>query len=80
MAVVGRELEVIDSRLSDFDGKQAIRLLQIGVLCIQEDAHNRPSMRAVVHMMEGEKEVPERVFRERVFNLPRPRDSILIRG
>jgi hypothetical protein len=61
MAVVGRELEVIDSRLSgddDFDGKQAIRLLQIGFLCIQEDAHNRPSMRAVVQMMEGEKEVP----------------------
>ena len=62
MAVVGRELEVIDSRLlgdDNFDGKQAIRLLQIGFLCIQEDAHNRPSMRAVVQMMEGEKEVPE---------------------
>jgi serine/threonine protein kinase len=62
MAVVGRELEVIDSRLSgddDFDGKQAIRLLQIGFLCIQEDAHSRPSMRAVVQMLEGEKEVPD---------------------
>jgi hypothetical protein len=62
MPVVGRELEVIDSKLSgddDFEGKQAIRLLHISFLCIQDDAHCRPSMRAVVQMLEGEKEVPD---------------------
>lgn len=61
-AVVGRETEVIDSRLAgdyDFDRKQAIRVLKIGFLCIQEDAHCRPSMRTVVQMLEGQKEVPD---------------------
>jgi hypothetical protein len=62
MAAVGREAEVIDSRLAgdyDFDRKQASRVLKIGFLCIQEDAHCRPSMRAVVQMLEGEKGVPD---------------------
>lgn len=55
MAVVGRETEVIDSRLAgdnDFDKEQAIRVMKIGFLCIQEDAYCRPSMRAVVQMLE----------------------------
>lgn len=62
MAVLGRETEVIDSRLagdSDFDREQAIRLLKVGFLCIQEDAQCRPSMPAVVQMLEGEKAVPD---------------------
>jgi hypothetical protein len=62
MAVVGKESEVIDLRLAgdaDFDRNEAIRVLKIGFLCIQEDAHSRPSMREVVQMLEGEKEVPD---------------------
>jgi len=61
MAVVGKESKVIDFRLAgadDFDRNEAIRVLKIGFLCIQEDAHSRPSMREVVQMLEGEKEVP----------------------
>lgn len=62
MAVVGKESEVIDLRLAgdeDFDRNEAIRVLKIGFLCIQEDAHCRPSMREVVQMLEGEKDVPD---------------------
>eukprot|EP01018_Ginkgo_biloba_P039177 Gb_38843 [translate_table: standard] len=60
MAVAGKVSEVIDPQLEDdIQRKEAMRVLKIGFLCIQENANCRPSMGTVVQMLEGERGVPD---------------------
>eukprot|EP01018_Ginkgo_biloba_P039178 Gb_38844 [translate_table: standard] len=60
MAAAGTVSEVIDPQLEDdIQRKEAMRVLKIGFLCIQENANRRPSMGTVVQMLEGEREVPD---------------------
>ncbi|XP_023542183.1 G-type lectin S-receptor-like serine/threonine-protein kinase At4g27290 [Cucurbita pepo subsp. pepo] len=60
----GRSLELIDVILEDqFDEHEALRYINIGLLCVQRRPEDRPIMSAVVSMLENENlrlMVPER--------------------
>ncbi|CAN1839575.1 G-type lectin S-receptor-like serine/threonine-protein kinase RKS1 [Linum perenne] len=47
----GRVTEVVDSSLSLEDLNEALRCIQIGLLCVEENAADRPDMLAVVLML-----------------------------
>ncbi|CAL1397647.1 unnamed protein product [Linum trigynum] len=49
-----RVSEVVDSSLSLRDSNEAVRCLQIGLLCVEETAAHRPDMQAVVLMLSSE--------------------------
>ncbi|KAJ6893335.1 hypothetical protein NC652_027384 [Populus alba x Populus x berolinensis] len=38
--------------------REALKCIQIGLLCVQEDAADRPSMLAVLFMLSNETEIP----------------------
>ncbi|CAL5200793.1 unnamed protein product [Lathyrus oleraceus] len=57
-----KALEVIDEPLSDsivVAEAEILRCIQIGLLCVQERADDRPTMSAVILMLNGEKTLPE---------------------
>lgn len=56
-----RELvALVDESLNgDFDAEEACRVLNIGLLCTQDDPNLRPSMSTVVKMLTGLKNVDE---------------------
>ncbi|CAN0854316.1 G-type lectin S-receptor-like serine/threonine-protein kinase RKS1 [Linum grandiflorum] len=47
----GRVMEVIDSSLSRDDSDEALRCIKIGLLCVEENAADRPDMQTVVLML-----------------------------
>ncbi|KAK1280227.1 Cysteine-rich receptor-like protein kinase 8 [Acorus gramineus] len=47
----GRVLELIDQSLGDYSSSEAMRCVHIGLLCVQEDAADRPTMSSVVLML-----------------------------
>ncbi|KAK1304472.1 Cysteine-rich receptor-like protein kinase 8 [Acorus calamus] len=47
----GRVLELIDQSLGDYSSSEAMRCMHIGLLCVQEDAADRPTMSSVVLML-----------------------------
>jgi hypothetical protein len=54
-------LELIDESLGDsivVAEPEILRCIQIGLLCVQERADDRPDMSAVVLMLNGEKALP----------------------
>ncbi|XP_010244450.1 PREDICTED: probable LRR receptor-like serine/threonine-protein kinase At1g56140 isoform X3 [Nelumbo nucifera] len=51
------ELELIDPKLSEFDEKEACRLIRLALLCTQVSPALRPSMSRVVAMLLGDVEV-----------------------
>ncbi|KAG8639744.1 hypothetical protein MANES_14G165618v8 [Manihot esculenta] len=54
-----RPLEIIDSSLKDsYPPHEVLRCIQIGLLCVQEDALDRPTMSAVVVMLNSEITLP----------------------
>ena len=44
-------MEIVDSSLGDQYANEVSRCIQIGLLCVQEHATNRPTMSAVVFML-----------------------------
>ncbi|KAF2305036.1 hypothetical protein GH714_001240 [Hevea brasiliensis] len=55
----GRTLEMVDSSLVEsYKPDEVFRCIQIGLLCVQEDAVDRPTMSAVVLMLNSEKTPP----------------------
>ncbi|PON41049.1 Cysteine rich receptor like kinase [Parasponia andersonii] len=51
----GQVLELVDSLAVDsYDQDECLRYLQVGLLCVQEDAYDRPTMSSVVVMLKGE--------------------------
>ncbi|XP_031120723.1 probable LRR receptor-like serine/threonine-protein kinase At1g07650 [Ipomoea triloba] len=56
----GNLMELIDSRLgSDFDKEQALRMLEVALLCTNHSPALRPSMSTVVSMLEGNGDILE---------------------
>ena len=54
-----KPLEIVDPSLTElYDPREAWKCIQIGLLCVQEDATDRPSMLAVVFMLSSETEIP----------------------
>ncbi|PQP92264.1 cysteine-rich receptor-like protein kinase 10 isoform X1 [Prunus yedoensis var. nudiflora] len=50
-----KELELMDPLLKDScSPNEFLRYLHIGLLCVQEDANNRPTMSSIVRMLNGE--------------------------
>ncbi|KAL4200191.1 hypothetical protein AMTRI_Chr03g148490 [Amborella trichopoda] len=64
-AMEGRHEELVDPKLRLHVGdnilhvREAVRVLKVGLWCIQEDPKDRPSMVEVVKMIQGEWHVPE---------------------
>ncbi|PRQ49645.1 putative protein kinase RLK-Pelle-DLSV family [Rosa chinensis] len=52
-----REVELVDSRLSEFNEEEARRITKIGLLCTQTSPMQRPPMSRVVGMLSGDIEV-----------------------
>ncbi|XP_060675529.1 cysteine-rich receptor-like protein kinase 10 [Ziziphus jujuba] len=51
----GKRLELMDPLLKDScAANEFMRYVHIGLLCVQEDAYNRPTMSSVVHMLKSE--------------------------
>lgn len=56
----GRFLDVVDPKLKgEFDEKEVVMVLKLGLMCSNNAQLARPSMRRVVRYLEGEVEVPE---------------------
>uniref|UniRef100_A0A6N2KE30 S-locus receptor kinase C-terminal domain-containing protein n=1 Tax=Salix viminalis TaxID=40686 RepID=A0A6N2KE30_SALVM len=54
-----KALEIVDPSLKElYHPREALKCIQIGLLCVQEDATDRPSMLAVVFMLSSETEIP----------------------
>jgi len=52
-------LDIIDSSINDsYVSDQVLRCIQIGLLCVQEDVMDRPTMLAVLHMLSSEATLP----------------------
>ncbi|KAG5234856.1 G-type lectin S-receptor serine/threonine-protein kinase [Salix suchowensis] len=52
-------LEIVDPSLNElYSPREALKCIRIGLLCVQEDAMDRPSMMAVVFMLSSETEIP----------------------
>ncbi|XP_059458047.1 L-type lectin-domain containing receptor kinase S.4-like [Corylus avellana] len=59
---VGAVLDVVDARMEGkFDEAEAVLVLKLGLICSNDDADVRPSMRMVVRYLEGELELREEV-------------------
>ncbi|XP_057986351.1 cysteine-rich receptor-like protein kinase 44 isoform X1 [Hevea brasiliensis] len=51
----GRALEIVDSSLEEsYNPQEVLRCIQIGLICVQENAVDRPTMSAVVLMLSSE--------------------------
>ena len=48
-------LDIVDVVLESYDIDEVLRCLQIGLLCLEEDATDRPTMSEVVLMLSGER-------------------------
>ncbi|CAB4306297.1 unnamed protein product [Prunus armeniaca] len=53
-----RALEIVDSSLQSYHSDEVLRCIQVGLLCVQEDSEDRPTMSAVVFMLSGEASLP----------------------
>ncbi|XP_024198025.1 probable leucine-rich repeat receptor-like serine/threonine-protein kinase At3g14840 [Rosa chinensis] len=59
----GNLMELVDPRLgSDFSEKEAIRMVKVALLCTNPAPALRPTMSAVVSMLEGRSVVPELIM------------------
>ncbi|KAL3726426.1 hypothetical protein ACJRO7_031339 [Eucalyptus globulus] len=56
----GRALDLLDAAVADsFSPSEAIRSIQVGLLCVQDHAVDRPNMSQVVLMLSGESDLPQ---------------------
>ncbi|KAG5234838.1 G-type lectin S-receptor serine/threonine-protein kinase [Salix suchowensis] len=54
-----KALEIVDPSLKELDHpREALKCIRIGLLCVEEDPMNRPSMLAVVFMLSSETDIP----------------------
>ncbi|PRQ20067.1 putative protein kinase RLK-Pelle-DLSV family [Rosa chinensis] len=49
-----RALEIMDSSLELYQPDEVLRCIQVGLLCVQEDSKDRPTMSDAVFMLSGE--------------------------
>lgn len=51
----GKGLELVDSSVGDsYSASEALRCIQVGLLCVQEHSEDRPTMSSVVLMLSSE--------------------------
>ncbi|KAK0582038.1 hypothetical protein LWI29_020723 [Acer saccharum] len=57
---VGRPLELVDEAVAEScdSNQKLLRFINIGLLCVQERAEDRPFMSGVVHMLESTANIP----------------------
>ncbi|KAI6704457.1 hypothetical protein NL676_007419 [Syzygium grande] len=56
----GRGLDLMDTTIADaFSTSEVMRCIQVGLLCMQDHATDRPNMSAVVLMLNGESHLPQ---------------------
>ncbi|KAL0003584.1 hypothetical protein SO802_017365 [Lithocarpus litseifolius] len=54
-----RALDIVDSSINEsFSSLEVLRCIQIGLLCVQEDAMDRPTMSAILLMLSSETTLP----------------------
>ncbi|KAK9092222.1 hypothetical protein Syun_027133 [Stephania yunnanensis] len=54
-----RVLELIDPSIgTSFPKEEVVRFIQVGILCVQENARDRPTMSSVIFMLGNEKPIP----------------------
>ncbi|CAA0820303.1 Putative receptor-like protein kinase [Striga hermonthica] len=50
----GKALDLVDDSLGGaFEAEEALRCIQVGLLCIEEQPHHRPTMYSVLKMLDG---------------------------
>jgi hypothetical protein len=55
----GKALEIVDSLLGqEYPAQEVLRCIQIGLLCVQEQATDRPTMLEILFMLGNEATVP----------------------
>lgn len=49
-------MELMDTtcKLGSFDTQQVLKCVKVGLLCVQEDANDRPTMASVISMLGGD--------------------------
>ncbi|KAL9234126.1 hypothetical protein vseg_009030 [Gypsophila vaccaria] len=55
---VENAMEIVDPSLKDLDNAEVLKFIQVGLLCVQECADDRPTMSAVVFMLSSNMELP----------------------
>ncbi|KAH9611863.1 hypothetical protein KSS87_019542 [Heliosperma pusillum] len=55
---LGSALEIVDPSLKDPDSDEILKFMQVGLLCVQESADDRPTMSEVVFMLSTNMELP----------------------
>ncbi|XP_048131404.1 G-type lectin S-receptor-like serine/threonine-protein kinase At1g61370 [Rhodamnia argentea] len=56
----GRGLDLMDEAIADaFSPSEVIRCIELGLLCVQDYAADRPNMSAVVLMLSGQSDLPQ---------------------
>ncbi|XP_076881351.1 G-type lectin S-receptor-like serine/threonine-protein kinase At4g27290 isoform X1 [Bidens hawaiensis] len=56
----GRSIELIDETLAkSYSPTEVIRSIQVGLLCVQQNAGDRPNMSSVIMMLSGESALPD---------------------
>lgn len=66
-------LDIVDVLLESYNIDEVLRCLQIGLLCLEEDTTDRPTMSEVVLMLSGERALasPQRpafIFKKTCYN------------
>nr|AKV93696.1 clade XI lectin receptor kinase [Nicotiana benthamiana] len=65
----GKTLDVIDKRLKgEFNEREVVMVLKLGLMCSNNEALARPSMRQVMSYLEGEIEMPDAPMAPGVYN------------
>ncbi|KAI4371679.1 hypothetical protein MLD38_010005 [Melastoma candidum] len=54
----GRGMDLVDEGLREVSPVEVIRCIQVSLLCVQDQASDRPNMAAVIPMLTGEFELP----------------------
>ncbi|KAK9084988.1 hypothetical protein Sjap_025399 [Stephania japonica] len=54
----GRILELVDPAIGNSFPKEVVRFIQVGILCVQEKAKDRPTMSDVIFMLRNETPIP----------------------
>ncbi|KAK9714807.1 hypothetical protein RND81_06G121800 [Saponaria officinalis] len=55
---VENAMEIVDPSLKDLDSEEVLKFIQVGLLCVQECADDRPTMSTVVFMLSTNMELP----------------------
>ncbi|KAK9085009.1 hypothetical protein Sjap_025420 [Stephania japonica] len=55
----GRPLELVDRAMgTSFPEQEAVKFIQVGILCVQENADDRPTMSTVIFMLSNDTTIP----------------------